>query len=132
MHKQKLRSGFGHSLLALGITLALAQSALAAADNGHISAKAKLADIYYEGRNGVTQDYIQAFKWYEEAAKNEYYNNLDDTWNKEGKPAQYRIALMYDKGLGDNKNQAMAKRWLSISCNNAYQASCDYLQKLAN
>jgi len=38
---------------------------------------------------------------------------------------------MYYKGLGVNKDKAMAKEWLEVSCDNDYQASCDYLQKIS-
>ena len=86
--------------------------------------------MYYDGI-GVTQDYTQAFKWYEQAAKNRYRSTVDGSWSKGSERAQYLIALMYYKGLGVNKDKAMAKEWLEVSCDNDYQASCDYLQKIS-
>ena len=97
---------------------------------GHLLTQYQLGDMYYDGI-GVTQDYTQAFKWYEQAAKNRYRSTVDGSWSKGSERAQYLIALMYYKGLGVNKDKAMAKEWLEVSCDNDYQASCDYLQKLS-
>ena len=85
--------------------------------------------MYYNGI-GVPQDYSLAFKWYEKAARNQYFNTVDETWSKGSELAQYYLGMMYHKGLGVDKNDSMAKEWLNLSCKNDYQASCDYLKKL--
>ena len=56
---------------------------------------------------------------------------MDGTWSKGGELAQYYLGMMYHKGLGVDKNKAMAKEWLDFSCGNNYQASCNYMQNLS-
>ena len=93
-------------------------------------AQYQLAQMYYDGI-GVPQDYSKAFKWFEYAARNTYFNTMDGTWSKGGELAQYYLGMMYHKGLGVDKNKAMAKEWLDFSCGNNYQASCNYMQNLS-
>lgn len=139
MHKQKLKRGFGHSLLVLGITFTLTPSALAVDYKGNKAAEVEivytqkqLATLYLDHLE-LPENNMKPIEWFASGGYGFAQYDLAGKYaqNKEDKPAQYRIAFMYDKGLGINKNQAMAKKWLNISCDNDYQASCHYLQKIA-
>jgi TPR repeat protein len=57
------------------------------AEQGHSTAQYNLGVMYSKGR-GVTQDYLEAVKWYREAA--EQGDAL----------AQFNLGLMYDIGKG--------------------------------
>ncbi len=59
-----------------------------------------LAMNYYEGRSGADKDYYKAFEWFKKAAIKEHVF------------AQYRLGLCYLYGLGTEKNNLFAWKWL--------------------
>lgn len=58
---------------------------------------------YYEGRGGADKDYYQAFEWFKKAAMNEHVF------------AQYYLGLCHLYGLGTEKNNLLAWKWLHHS-----------------
>ncbi len=100
-----------------------------AEDEGDIGYMESLGLIYYEGKDGVEKDYDKAFKWfkmaYESCVKHKYrmncympctyygygcdidhkkaaelYTKMDYSYH----PATYRLACMYQKGIGVDKD----------------------------
>ncbi len=69
-----------------------------AAADGDARAQFEIGAIYTEGR-AVTQDYVEAAKWYERAAAQGFV------------PAQYRIGNLYEAGQGVEKDFEVAKLW---------------------
>ena len=69
-----------------------------AAADGDARAQFEIGAIYTEGR-AVTQDYLEAAKWYERAAAQGFV------------PAQYRIGNLYEAGQGVDKDFEIAKLW---------------------
>ncbi|MBE0581799.1 peptidoglycan-binding protein [Devosia sp.] len=69
-----------------------------AAANGDARAQFEIGAIYTEGR-AITQDYVEAAKWYERAAAQGFV------------PAQYRIGNLYEAGQGVDKDFEVAKLW---------------------
>ena len=59
-----------------------------------------LAMNYYEGRGGADKDYYEAFEWFKKAAMKDHVF------------AQYRLGLCYLYGLGTEKNNLLAWKWL--------------------
>jgi TPR repeat protein len=87
-----------------------------AAETGFARAQANLAAIYLQGDEGVAVDYAEARKWFEAAAKQGHA------------VAQYNLGLMYELGLGVEKNEAVALGWY----NNAAKAGQpDALERLS-
>jgi TPR repeat protein len=107
----------------------------AAAKLGVIDAEYELGDRYYSGRNGESQDYEQALRWFHQVADhgdaraqnqmgNIYSEGLGvkqdfaqafDWYRKaaeQGSPqAQTSIGVMYDSGNGVAQNSAEADAW---------------------
>ena len=77
-----------------------------AADNGHTSAIANLAYIYYAGKYGVPQDYTKAFKLYKKLA------DTDDM------QAQYQLAEMYYHGAGTPQSYSQAFTYYQKAADN--------------
>ena len=40
--------------------------------------------------------------------------------------AQYNLAVMYQRGEGDSKDEVMARYWFKKSCESGYQEACRY------
>jgi uncharacterized protein len=70
---------------------------------GDKSATRQLAEIYYVGRDGVGQDFVEAARWYERLAK------------QGDARAQSSLGLMYARGYGVPKNLETARRWWSFA-----------------
>jgi localization factor PodJL len=68
------------------------------AARGDRLAQYELADRYAEGRGGLPHDMAQAMKWFSKAAA----QNLP--------PAQYRLAVLYEKGLGTPRDVEAARK----------------------
>jgi hypothetical protein len=62
-----------------------------AAEQGDIDAQYYVRQMYI-GRNGVTQNYKKAFNWFRLCAEKDYYR------------AQMVSGMLYEKGIGTNKN----------------------------
>ena len=69
------------------------------ANKGDKEAMYNLAGCYWSGNGGVTQDYSNAFYWYEKSAKKNY------------QPAQHMTALCYLYGIGTTQNWRTAWDW---------------------
>lgn len=115
---------------------------------GDYLAQNKLGDIYWDGEI-VSQDYKEAFKWYQKAAEQGYYAsqfNLgwmyehgqyveSDTnqafyWYKKAadqnhSSAQYKIACMYACGEGVIKNEKLADLWFERAAENYSKSEMD-------
>ncbi|KAI9339329.1 hypothetical protein BDR26DRAFT_820927 [Obelidium mucronatum] len=74
----------------------------------------RLGHLYYLGY-GTEQNYLQAFEWYERAAKLEFAD------------AQYMIGYLYKKGRGVDKNEVDALSWENRALDNGYQANDEKL-----
>jgi len=98
-----------------GLLLALACAAQAAdsditiddltqrAENGEHAAMHALAESYYAGINGASQDFAKAADWYLRLAKSGDAR------------AQTSLGLMYARGYGVTKNLAEAQRWWNFA-----------------
>lgn len=74
-----------------------------AAQGGDDQAQFQLAEAHYKERLGLKQNYAQAWKWYEAAAK-----------NKNGK-ASFMLARMAKYGQGVTQDVAGSVEWLKIA-----------------
>ncbi|MBR3572180.1 MAG: SEL1-like repeat protein [Bacteroidales bacterium] len=74
-----------------------------AAKMGDTDAQCFLADSYCDGKNGMTEDRQEAYKWYYSAAT---------LGNEE---AQFQVGLMYEYGEGVRKNMKEAAKWFRVS-----------------
>jgi TPR repeat protein len=108
---------------------------------------------YYNGE-GVKQDYIEAFKWFRQAADQGsakaqnaialmYYNGHGITQNYPAAlswfvqaavqgyaQSQHNVGAMYHEGQGVTKDRAEAIKWLSKAADQGYQKSKDALLKI--
>jgi tetratricopeptide (TPR) repeat protein len=82
-----------------------------AADEGYAPAMSYLADMYGKGE-GTPPDFVAARQWYEEA-----WERGADKW------AAYRLGLIYENGLGVEKNSAIADFWNALA--SGFAATCD-------
>ncbi|MEG1669098.1 tetratricopeptide repeat protein [Chryseobacterium sp.] len=69
-----------------------------AAEQGDAIAQCQLGDMYRDG-NGVTQDYVEAVKWYTKSAEQ---GNAD---------AQNRVGCRYYNGNGVTQDYVEAAKW---------------------
>ena len=72
----------------------------AAAEKGHKKAQYRLGRCYDKG-HGVTENDVQAFKWYSKSAAQEYAK------------AQYAVGKCYKDGKGVEKDRKKAVAWFS-------------------
>ena len=72
------------------------------ADQGDASAQNNLGGAYYAGQ-GVTQDYVEAHKWFRLAA------DQDDA------EAQFNLGYAYDRGEGVTQDHVEAHKWFNLS-----------------
>ena len=42
--------------------------------------------------------------------------------------AQYRLAFMYDKGVGVKQNKSLAKKYYQLACDGNYKKACNKLK----
>ena len=73
--------------------------------------------MYYSGTS-VNQDYIEARKWFEKSADQNYA------------AAQLSLGVIYEYGEGVSQDMAIAKEWFSVSCNNGNKEACESYQLL--
>ena len=73
----------------------------------HPDAQFTLGEMYQRGR-GVSQDYMQAYKWYLRAAEQDHAR------------AQYALASMYAYGYGVPRDTARASLWSTRAVDNGY------------
>ena len=75
------------------------------AENGDPSSQFRLANIYFEPErdDGIAQNFRKAAQWYHKAAMR-------------GHPsAQYNLALMFDEGLGVDKDLVSSYVWYKVA-----------------
>jgi len=72
---------------------------LFSAKKGNRIAQQKIADVYSLGMNGMTQDYIEAYKWYHLAAQ------------QGSSHAQYCLGHLFYLGKGVSQNYLKAEKW---------------------
>ena len=72
---------------------------LLAANQGSIAAQIKLAEIYYDGEDGVEEDTKKAHEWYLKAA------------NQGSMIAQFKLGYMYYYGKGVTRDYKEAFTW---------------------
>lgn len=73
-------------------------------EKGDISMLLKMAECLEEGKDGATQNYAEAFKFYEKAAT-EYHIAS----------AMYKLSYFFDNGLGVVKNPEQAEKCMRIA-----------------
>jgi TPR repeat protein len=78
-----------------------------------------VAYLYAAGK-GTKQNYNQAFKWYQKAAKHGLAS------------AQYNLGLFYLRGLGTDKNPALAIEWFRKSAAHGFEPARVALKKYAS
>ncbi|MEK9970143.1 MAG: hypothetical protein VW600_13470 [Ferrovibrio sp.] len=89
-----------------------------AAEKGFSRAQANLAAIYLQGDEGVPVNYEEAHKWFAAAA----VQNLA--------VAQYNLGLMYELGLGVEKNDARALGWYNLAAKAGQPEAIERLSQL--
>ena len=90
----------------------------AQAEQGNAYAQVYLGMIYDKG-NGVTENDIEAFKWYKLAAD-------------QGLPsAQYSIALMYAQGTGIPKDDYAAYVWFAVAAVQSQHGAAEARDEMA-
>ena len=89
-----------------------------AAEKGFSRAQANLAAIYLQGDEGIPVDYAEAHKWFAAAA----VQNLA--------VAQYNLGLMYELGLGVEKNEARALGWYNLAAKAGQPEAIERLSQL--
>lgn len=90
-----------------------------AAKQKELAAQEALAGLYMFGSSDITKDPVEARKWYEMAAK------------QGSAKAYYSLGLIYNGGLGVEKNKSKAKSWFGQACNNGVDAGCDEYKKIS-
>ena len=88
------------------------------ASGGSSAAQFNLGVMYDKG-DGVTQDYKEAFKWYELAAKQGFAE------------AQYNLGLMYEKGQGAIENYLLAHAYLNLAASSGDKDAATYRDTLS-
>lgn len=86
------------------------------ANMGDISAIYNLGLIYYEGQGGITQDFIEAFSWFEKGAE------------KKDKDCSYMLGFMFENAQGTEINVQKAIELYEIA---AEQELIDAKKRLA-
>ena len=82
------------------------------AEQGDAETQNNLGMLYYEG-HGVTQDYVMARQWWEQAAA------------QGNAAAQFNLGVLYKKGQGVPQNNATARKWFEKAAAQGYEAmSC--------
>jgi TPR repeat protein len=110
------------------------------AETGHTKAQVQLG-IMYEMGLGVKRDYTEASKWSQKAAiqgdkdaqkrllgmrkkglSTTFQPPIPDSWqgNTTEPQSQYDIGVMYFKGIGVEKNYAIAYRWFYMAANQGH------------
>lgn len=89
-----------------------------AAEKGFSRAQANLAAIYLQGDEGTPVNYEEAHKWFAAAA----VQNLA--------VAQYNLGLMYELGLGVEKNEARALGWYNLAAKAGQAEAIERLSQL--
>lgn len=89
-----------------------------AAEKGFSRAQANLAAIYLQGDEGTPVNYEEAHKWFAAAA----VQNLA--------VAQYNLGLMYELGLGVEKNEARALGWYNLAAKAGQPEAIERLSQL--
>jgi TPR repeat protein len=89
-----------------------------AAEKGFSRAQANLAAIYLQGDEGIPVNYEEAHKWFAAAA----VQNLA--------VAQYNLGLMYELGLGVEKNEARALGWYNLAAKAGQPEAIERLSQL--
>jgi TPR repeat protein len=89
-----------------------------ASEKGFSRAQANLAAIYLQGDEGTPVNYDEAHKWFAAAA----VQNLA--------VAQYNLGLMYELGLGVEKNEARALGWYNLAAKSGQPEAIDRLSQL--
>jgi len=115
----------------------------ARAEKGDIDAQFNLGVMYYQGR-GVTQDYVEAARWFRKAAEQEnagaqfnlgvmyakgqgllvqdhveaarWYRRAADQGHANG---QFNLGIMYCQGQGVPQDYAEAHMWLNLAASRA-------------
>lgn len=159
---QSLKKIFINALLMSALLFGLTVSAMAKPTFEEVKVLAEKGDSYYQGYlgsyydngEGVQQDYVKAFYWYQRSAnqgdkfsefsvghayaegegvRQDYAKALQ--WyqkaaNQNNSNAQGAIGDMYKLGHGVRQNKATAKEWYGKSCDNGNQEGCDFYREL--
>ena len=115
LHTQQTFMNLNRLLLGFGLAASLAGQALhaqqneadrelladirAKAEKGDAQSQSQLGSVFYFGELGVAKDYVQAVKWYSEAAEQNYAE------------AQYTLGICYRDGNGVAKDYVEAVKW---------------------
>lgn len=89
-----------------------------AAELGFSRAQANLAAIYLQGEEGVTVNYDEAHKWFAAAAIQGHA------------VAQYNLGLMFELGLGVEKNEGKALGWYNLAAKSGQPEALERLSQL--
>lgn len=89
-----------------------------AAELGFSRAQANLAAIYLQGEEGVAVNYDEAHKWFAAAAIQGHA------------VAQYNLGLMFELGLGVEKNEGKALGWYNLAAKSGQPEALERLSQL--
>lgn len=91
---------------------------LMSANQGYADAQFSLAKDYLIGWSAAPEDAIKSFEWATRAALQDHIM------------AQNWLGMLYDKGLGTQKNKTMAKEWYGRACSNDIKNYCRDYERL--
>ena len=94
-----------------------AQEFIEAVKSGDPVAQCKLGMMYLNGSNGLKQDYLQAFRWFSEAA--EMGNSS----------AMFQLGKLYEQGLGVEADTDEALKWYKSAVDGGNDEAKAYLPK---
>lgn len=80
------------------------------AEQGDVHAQFNLGEMYRKGE-GVTQDYVEAVKWFRKAADQGFAS------------AQTNLGFMYEKGQGVNQQYLEALKWYRKAADQGYASA---------
>jgi TPR repeat protein len=85
---------------------------------GNPRGETNLGDMYLYGRGGLTQSYVLAMSWYLKAAQQNWAD------------AQFRLAVLYERGIGTEKNVAQAVQLYRSAANQGHAEAQNVLGAL--
>jgi TPR repeat protein len=89
-----------------------------AAENGHINAQEELGEMMLKGIKGVILPSTEeGAGWYEKAAK------------QGSASAQFKLARIYESGVGVERDLDQAKKWASMSAYQLYGPGVSYMER---
>lgn len=87
-----------------------------AADQGHPMAAFNIGSLYYNGLDGIEQDYAEAVKWFRKSAESGF--GMGEYW----------LGLCYINGLGVESDPEMFRFWMNKALEHGYAEAAEALK----